>query len=301
MQLRRLLLVIGIGAVALVAFAVSGAGAGLEDATLDGMDSDEASAATGENASAQLGESIVRVEQDEETTVRIHLADTAKGTIVVGGTDALNITNTVTDSNGDGVVALEFDAGGVGPQATHFHPANDGDDYGTLWAGPDGAIPVGEYDIDVYVGHGVGGEPSDVGTLVISEPAPPPEASFDSTPVTLDTQANQTVSGTTELDEGRNVTIRLRSAGDSPFLMSNQVSVGESGDFSAAFDLSDVSAPANATAVVSVDGETMAQAQVDVVEESGSTSSGGQPGFGVGVGMGATLLAAYLARRRSRR
>lgn len=298
MRIRRLLLAIGIGAIALVAFAVAGAGTGLEDASLDGIDSNEASGATAENASAQLGESIIRVEQDEETTVRIQLTGTAEATIVVGGTDALNITNTVTDSNGDGVVALEFDAGGVGPQATHFHPADDGDDYGTLWAGPDAAIPVGEHDVDIYLGHGVSGEPTDVGTLVVSEPTAPPEASFDDGPLTLQPDENQTLSGTTALEAGREVTVRLRSSGDSPFLLSNQVSVEEGGEFSATFDLSDVSAPANATAVVSVDGELVAEAPVGVVEQSESTSSAGQPGYGLGISLVTIAGIALVLTRR---
>lgn len=288
MRLRRLLLVIGIAAVALTAFVVAGAGTGFDHGNQDRIGSDGATAAQMTNASAQLGQSIVRVEQDAETAVRIELTGTSEATIVLGGTETLNITNTVTDSNGDGVVALEFDAGGVGPQATHFHPADDGDDYGTLRAGPDTAIPVGEYDIDVYAGHGISGEPSDVGTLVVSAPTEPPEASIGGAPVTLNPQEGQTITGTSELDAGRNVTVRLRSSGENLFLLTNQVSVGEGGDFSASFDLSDVSAPANATATVLVDGETLVEAQVDVVEESGATSSGGQPGFGVGVAV-ATL------------
>lgn len=283
MRLRRLLLVIGIGVVALVAFVVSGAGVGIDEGAHASPDAN--SAADLANASAQLESSIVRVEHDGETRFPIHLSNTSDATLVVGGSDALNITITMTDGNGNGMVPLEFQAGAVGPNAVHLWAVDEEDDYDSVTLGPDTAIPAGEYDLDVYAGHGVSGEPSDVGTLVVEAPAEPPEATIEAAPVALEPRDGQTISGTSELDAGRTVTVRLRSTGENPFLMTNQVSVGEGGDLSATFDLSDVSAPANATASVTVDGETIAEAQVEVEAESTETETGGQPGFGVGIAM----------------
>lgn len=283
MRLRRILLVIGIGVVALIAFVVSGTGTGVDARTHAGLSAN--GAADVANASAHLEESIVRVEHDGETRFPIHLSNTAEATLVVGGSDALNITITMTDANGDGVIPLEFQAGPVGPNAVHLWAVDGGDDYESVALGPDDAIPAGEYDLDVYAGDGVSGEPSDVGTLVIAAPSEPPEATIEGAPVTLAPQDGQTISGTSELDADRNVTVRLRSSGENPFLLSNQVSVGEGGDFSATFDLSDVRAPTNATATVTVDGETIAEAQVAVEAARTQTETGGQPGFGVGIAM----------------
>lgn len=116
--------------------------------------------------------------------------------------------------------------------------------------------------------------------------------------MTLDPQSGQTVSGTTGIEAGRTVTERLRSSSDNPFVLSNQVAVGEGGDFGGEFDPSDVSAPAIATAVASVDGETMAQAQVDVAEASGSAGTGGQPGSGIAHASVAISGIALLLSRR---
>ncbi|WP_255196581.1 DUF7282 domain-containing protein [Halorarius litoreus] len=59
--------------------------------------------------------------------------------------------------------------------------------------------------------------------------------------VTVDSAADQQISGTTNLAPGTELTIRARSTGDSPFLKSNTTEVGPNGTFSGTFDFSNVS------------------------------------------------------------
>lgn len=257
-------------------------------------------AASAQSASAGLGDSITRVEQGDTATLTVTLANTSEATVVLGGSGGYNITITVTDGNGDGAVPLEFATDPIGTMRTRFAPVDDGDDYGTLNAAPDAGynVSVGEYSIDVFAGHGVSGEPADVGTLVVTEASPPPEAAIEGeAPLTLRAAEGQSVSGTTELDAGRPVTVRLRSTGNNPLMLSREATVGEDGRFSAAFNLTGASAPTNATATVYADGEQIAGPKaVEVVAEQ--SSSPGQPGFGVAVAVLALVGALVVALRR---
>ena len=233
----------------------------------------------------QLDESIVSVERGDSASLRLTLEDARQATVVVGGPDVgYNVTIEVVDVDGDGTVPLTFDTGSVGMEATRFSVANDVDDYATPNAAPDpdGTVSPGDYPISVYAGHGVGGEPTDVGTLVVNEAPPPTNATIerDGSALTLLPEDSQVVRGTADLDAGRNVTVRLRSSDGTPFLKTRTVPVGEDGGYEATFDLGGVEAPTNATATVAVDGrEITGPAEVEVV--SRETSSSGQPGFGV--------------------
>lgn len=250
---------------------------------------------------AQLGESIVAVEQGESTALEVTLEGTTTATLVVGGADVgYNVTIEVTDADGDGTVPLAFDTGSVGMEATRFTVTNDADDYATPNAAPDpdGTVPVGEYPIDVYAGHGVGGEPTDVGTLVVNEATPPPNATIDrdGSALSLHPRDGQIVRGTADLDAGRNVTVRLRSSDGTQFLKTRTVPVDADGGFEATFDLGGVETPANATATVVVDGREIA-GPADVAVVSRETSSSGQPGFGVVLAVVALLGGGLLVRR----
>lgn len=262
------------------------------------------------NGTAEFDASITSVQQDEAARLEVTLEDTRRATVVVAGPNSsYNVTVTLTDENGDGVVPLEFRTGSVGMQSTRFRPTDEGDDYGTLTAAPDpdGLVPVGEYQLAVYAGHGVEGEPTDVGTLVVNEQTPPPNASIDGggSTITLRPEAGQAIAGTTELAAGRNVTVRLRSSGQSPFLKSQTVEVAADGTFTARFDLSGVSPPANGTATVLVDGEQIAgPADVAIVpprtsttgKPTDATTTPGQPGFGVAAAVVALLGGMALGR-----
>jgi len=277
------------------------------------------------NATVTLDRSNVTVQGGESTTIELAFDGTDEATVVVGGDGAGdNVTATVTDSNGDGVVPIEFDSSPIGTMATRVYPVDDGDDYGTPNASEfDGPLPAGEYPIDVYVGHGVSGEPTDVGTLVVegettprtteqpttpgSTTTAPPEASIDYSgdAVTLHPRAGQTIRGTADLDAGGKLQVRLRSSGDSPFLKTREATVGPDGSFATSFDLSGVEAPANATAVLTVDGDRVA-GPVDVAVVEGraettapETSGPGQPGFGVLATVVAVLVSFAVSRRRA--
>lgn len=260
--------------------------------------------------SAELDASIVSVERGETARLEVTHLDTREATLVVGGPDVgYNVTVTVTDGNGDSTVPLEFRTDSVGMDATRFRPADDADEYGTLQAAPnpDETLPAGEYPIAVYAGHGVSGEPTDVGTLVVDEQSPPPNASIDGaeSTITLHPEAGQAITGTTELSAGRNVTVRLRSSGESPFIKSQTVAVADDGTFTARFDLSGISTPANATATVVADGEQIAgPADVEIVpprtsttgEPTDATTTPGQPGFGLLAAISALLGGIALGR-----
>lgn len=256
-------------------------------------------AASAQSASAGLGDSVNRVEQGETATLTVTLANTSEATVVLGGTGGYNITITVTDGNGDGAVPLEFATDPIGTMRTRFVPVDDADDYGTANAAPDAGrnVSVGEYSIDVFAGHGVSGQPTDVGTLVVTEASPPPDAAIEGeAPLTLQAAEGQSVSGTTELDAGRPVTVRLRSSGDTPLLLSQEATVGEDGQFSAAFNLTGVSTPTNATATVYADGEQIAGPKAVEVAAQQSASPG-QPGLGVAVAVLALVAALVVALR----
>lgn len=299
MQVRRETFAACIVSVALVLLATSTAVA-IAPAAADRPTLRPNEAAANDSGTAQLGESIVAVPQGDTTALLVTLQNTTNATIVVGGGDAdYNVTIGITDGDGDGEVPLDLRTGSVGMQATRFVPTDEGDEYRTLNAAPDpdGTVPVGDYPIAVYAGHGVAGEPTDVGTLVVTEATPPPNASIDrdGATVTLHPRAGQVISGTAELDAGRNVTVRLQSTGGSPFLASTEATVGPDGEFSATFDLSDVDPPANATATVLVDGTRIAgPVEVDVVTRS--TTTPGQPGFGVGLALLSLLAGVGMAR-----
>ena len=53
--------------------------------------------------------------------------------------------------------------------------------------------------------------------------------------------SEQTISGTTSIAAGSEITIRARATGDNPFFKTADVTVGEDGDFSGTFDFSDTS------------------------------------------------------------
>lgn len=130
--------------------------------------------------------------------------------------------------------------------------------------------------------------------------------SVDGDTLTLHPQPGQTVSGTTNLGPGQSVTVRLRSSGSNPFIRSAETTADADGAFSVTFDLSDVEAPATATASVYAGGDQVAgPVEVAIVAEPTATATTtdeptatpGQPGFGAGIAL-VGLLVGLLARRR---
>jgi PGF-CTERM protein len=65
--------------------------------------------------------------------------------------------------------------------------------------------------------------------------------------IEVEAAANQTINGTTTIAPGSEVSITVRSTGDSPFLLTEDAIVQEDGMFNASFDFSNVSVGQNFT------------------------------------------------------
>ncbi|WP_135365593.1 BGTF surface domain-containing protein [Halosimplex halophilum] len=90
---------------------------------------------------------------------------------------------------------------------------------------------------------------------------------YDGDALTLEPASDRSIAGETDLPAGTEVTIRLRSAGDSsPFLKSAAATVTEDGRFSAAVNMSAVPAGSTFEVTVRHDGDTVATADGEVVE-----------------------------------
>lgn len=134
---------------------------------------------------------------------------------------------------------------------------------------------------------------------------------YDGESVTLVTGSNATVTGGTSLEAGSNLTVLLRSTGESPFLLTNETTAREDGRFVAAFDLSEVPDGANATLSVRADGEQLAEIPARLVAEReptatgtdsptpANTSSGDGSGFGALGAAVAAIGTALIAARRA--
>ncbi|MEF8915676.1 BGTF surface domain-containing protein [Natronomonas sp.] len=81
-----------------------------------------------------------------------------------------------------------------------------------------------------------------LGTIISAQedPAETPRLVYEGETLELDAAEDQTIRGQTDLDEGEEVTVRLKSSGSSPFLMQQTATVDDEGAFEATFDLSGV-------------------------------------------------------------
>ncbi|WP_411967420.1 BGTF surface domain-containing protein [Haloferax sp. YSSS75] len=114
--------------------------------------------------------------------------------------------------------------------------------------------------------------------------------------VTVYPTEDATIRGTSDLSAGENLSIRLQSSGDTQprFLKTDQVTVGEDGNFSATFDFSEMSTNATFTVTVVDGSETVAEAEGEVVSEPETTTTEDSteslvPGFGVVAAVGALV------------
>lgn len=128
---------------------------------------------------------------------------------------------------------------------------------------------------------------------------PTASLTYEGEALTLHPASEQTVEGTSDLEAGSTVTVRLQSSGSSPFLKSEEVTVGDDGQFEASFDLSGVEAGTDAKAGVYYNGTELASTSVEIVDEPtpspSPTETPGQPGFGAAVAVLA-VLTGLLAR-----
>ncbi|MEF8915672.1 BGTF surface domain-containing protein [Natronomonas sp.] len=107
----------------------------------------------------------------------------------------------------------------------------------------------------------------------------PPVAAAEDYPADIDEDlhleaaGNQTVTGTSTLDAGTEVTVRIRSSGENPFLMQRQVAIREDGTFAATFDLSSVPPGSEYTAVVVGDDGELSEPVSGTIREPGTEVS----------------------------
>lgn len=149
-----------------------------------------------------------------------------------------------------------------------------------------------------------------VALLVASAAVAPAAAQSDGDTFTLDSEslastAETTVTGTTTLDPGTELQVRIRSAGDTDpaFLKSKAATVGSDGAWNAAFNLSAVETHDRASVTVSAaDGDTSRTFEVSLRDDDAATADEAPvstPGFGVAAAVVALLgSAAVLANRR---
>lgn len=88
---------------------------------------------------------------------------------------------------------------------------------------------------------------------------------YEGEQLTLQAEADQVVEGRTDLGEGENVSVRLRSTGENPFLKTRTATVDDDGAFEATFDLSDVEGDADVGVVVRHDDTRLVEAAGAVV------------------------------------
>jgi hypothetical protein len=92
-----------------------------------------------------------------------------------------------------------------------------------------------------------GATPSDTSKLDID----------DGEELALTASEDATVTGTVDAPAGTEATVRLQSSGESPYLMSDTVTLDSDGAFETAFDLSRVETEHEATLVVTADGQAI--------------------------------------------
>lgn len=91
----------------------------------------------------------------------------------------------------------------------------------------------------------IGANPDDASTVNID----------DGEELALTASEDSTVTGTVDAPAGTEATVRLQSNGESPYLMSDTVTVDSDGAFDASFDLSRVETEHEATLVVTADAQ----------------------------------------------
>lgn len=132
------------------------------------------------------------------------------------------------------------------------------------------------------------------------QPAAAASATLDD-PVTVHNATDQQITGTTTLDPGATVSVRVQSTGDTQprFIWTEDAQVNESGGFSAAFDFSNHSIGDTFEVTVVKGNETLATADGEVSAAPETTRTGIElPGFGVAPALAAVALAAGAALLR---
>lgn len=90
---------------------------------------------------------------------------------------------------------------------------------------------------------------------------------YEGDAVTVQNAAGQTIQGTTELEAGAKVQVRLEGTGQgTKFLKVQTATIGEDGRFKVSYDMTGIDAGSTFTVTVVHDGETLAQAPGKVIK-----------------------------------
>jgi hypothetical protein len=220
--------------------------------------------------------------QNETIGVPVSVPEGVDAVRVTVGTDNENFTAHayLADADGNGTVVLRVDTAtaGNGDASSYFSVSNGDALRNATQETPaiDPPLPPADYAMSL----GPPGDPVDVATLIVEGPRddqpnnvtdgtattrPTTTVSVEGTTLVyqgdvleLEAAPGQTVHGETRLDAGTEVTVRLRSTGEEPFLETAEATVTEYGTFEATFDLSDVSPGTGFEASVRGDGRRLA-------------------------------------------
>lgn len=116
--------------------------------------------------------SIYRTRQGETGQISVALGTAETATVSIGGPEnGYEINATVRDGTGDGTVTLLFDTATAGRSGTTLTTAKRGDTVSVVTGSEvdrDTPIDADDYDLTLYRGDSVAGDPADIGTLVVS-------------------------------------------------------------------------------------------------------------------------------------
>ena len=279
------------------------------------------------HGSAEFDTELSTVSEGETAVIVVNSSSVEAFEVTVGDEDEVGyeLRATVTPA-ADGATSLVFDhaeAGGDGKTVTTRGDGTVEVDYETSL---NDAVAPGDYDVELFV---AGGEPTDVGTLVVedgeddtgsggnatgesdadegsTEPATVTESDVEEADLLVE-PAETEVSVPVDLDDGETVSVRVRSAGDaSPrFIVQNETTV-EDESATATVDLSEATHGDRATLTVRgnealdepVEREVLVVDEEVGVEERDGGLDVESPGFGVVAGGLALLAAALVAGRR---
>lgn len=177
------------------------------------------------------------------------LADGANVTVRVTAEDDSPFLHSATDAVEDGTFAATVDLTGAEPdQTVNVTVHHDGD----RLTSRDGVIV----------------EPANE----TAEREPDGPVAFDDGATDLPAAPDATVRGTAEADPGTDLTVRVRSTGEHPFLARAETTVDEDGTFAATLDLSGAESGQEAALVATLDGERVT-ADASIVEPADERAS----------------------------
>lgn len=213
--------------------------------------------------SPQFSENVYQIYEGETGTVTITMPDgTDRTTFILDGesdpASDLRVEATVVDADGDGTVSIDIDTTDISADGISAQGADELEDLELSNVPEDGILPKGDHDI--YLGSTEA--PADAGTIYVNGPSsaepsetPTPEPTATATPkhvdgtvivhdgryVTVGNTTDATIRGETHAAPGTELSVAIKSAGETipRFFERKSVTVSEDGTFTATFDLSE--------------------------------------------------------------